>query len=102
MASYTCLRDNFTFSRFHYEGRVYEFPDEKAAKYPKNFKLVTSALTTTASSVSVALVTAPPPAESVVPKKEYKCSVCGKVVSTAIGLSGHSRSHKGEKNVSTN
>jgi len=66
MSSFTCLRDNFTFDRFHYEGRVYEFPDEVAVKYPKNFKLVEVPATTTESLSNLAMES--PLAEPATPK----------------------------------
>ncbi|MBU0959732.1 MAG: C2H2-type zinc finger protein [Nanoarchaeota archaeon] len=68
MSAWTCQRDCFVYSRYHTEGRVYEFSDDVIIS-PKNFKLVA---------------------------KVYKCDECGKVVSTALALSGHSRSHKKE------
>ena len=87
MPKYLCLRDCFAWDRFHYEGRTYELTD--VAKSPRNFRLV---------RLAEEIVETPPVLEPVVAtqKKEYKCVVCGKVVRTAFGLSGHSRSHKKE------
>ena len=100
MPKYQCIRDCFAYDRFHYEGRVYELPD--VAKSPRNFRLVdeervislnippaTSTNIITEGPQQFDFVTAPP-------KKEYRCPECGKVVRTAFGLSGHSRSHKKE------
>ena len=96
MPKYLCLRDCFAWDRFHYEGRTYELTD--VAKSPRNFRLVDEIPLKVVPTSSATIVTAPPRLETVVatPAKEYKCSVCGKVVRTAFGLSGHSRSHKKE------
>ena len=94
MSKWVCLRDNFTFDRYHYEGRTYELPDEKAAKYPKNFRLENATQTVMASPDVTTVVMEPPPAEPTVekPKKEiFKCSECGKVVSTSKGLYLHNK-----------
>ena len=82
MPKYQCIRDCFVSDRFHYEGRVYEMPD--ITKSPRNFRLVEEVVE---PSSMLETVMAPP-------VKEYKCPECGKVVRTAFGLSGHSRSHK--------
>lgn len=81
MSSWLCLRDCFVYDRFHYEGKVYDLPD-RIEKSPKNFRLVGEAPT---------LLPAPQS-----PVKTYQCPKCGKVLSTALALSGHSRSHKKE------
>jgi len=96
MAKYEVLRDCYTSDRYFARGKVVELSSE-IVKNPKNFKL--------ADAPQVSSVQVPPVAkeesipstgevQSVSPVKEYKCSVCGKVVSTALALSGHSRSHK--------
>ncbi len=102
MSKYLCLRDNFTFSRYHYEGRVYDLADASVVKYPKNFILVANEqnpIPVTTNAIPVVVVEVPSLPEQVTetPRKQYVCSVCGKVVSTALALSGHSRSHKKEK-----
>ena len=84
MPKYLCLRDCFAWDRFHYEGRTYELSD--ITKSPRNFRLVEEVVEPSSMLETVVAT----------PAKEYKCSVCGKVVRTAFGLSGHSRSHKKE------
>ena len=111
MSRYMAIRDCYTSERFYQKGTVYDLAD-KMVKHPKNFSPVDVAappgrtvaepvveLTTAAKTTEmVAPVQADAPA---VPKGKVKCSVCGKVVSTR-GATGHSRSHKKEKDGSTN
>jgi hypothetical protein len=100
MPKYIALRDCFDRDRYHNVGQVYEIPDGVKV-HPKNFKLVDTPMPTT-DNAPPPVVAEVPPAEQVVEPPKYVCSVCGKVVSTAGALNGHSRSHKGVKNVSTN
>ena len=109
MSRYMALRDCYTSERFYQKGTVYDLAD-KMVKHPKNFSPVDVApvavaepvveLTTAAKTTE--MVVEPTPAVPVVSKAGFKCSVCGKVVSTGWALAGHSRSHKKEKDGSTN
>ena len=83
MPKYVALRDNFTYDRYHYEGQEYELSDDKV-KSPKNFRL--------AEDIDESPIPTREKPRS--PLKEYRCNVCGKVVSTRLALAGHSRSHK--------
>lgn len=85
--TWLCLRDCFTYNRYHYKGRVYDLPDNGAIS-PKNFRLMEE------RAPEAPLVEPTTQPQQVV--KEYKCPVCGKVVSTGLALAGHSRSHRKE------
>ncbi len=91
MNKWFCLRDCFTNSRFFNEGRTYELPDTMV-KNPKNFRSLDGIKDTqTGTSTIVTVVMEPSSAEPTVEtiRKEFKCSVCGKVVRTRGGLKRH-------------